>query len=475
MDDLEQHQWERLLRWLGEEHGMDVGEDSFHVTAREVPGAGRGLFAVRDCPPSTALFKVPATALITKETLLKLYPQLRGQTISGVQLVSLHLWLHRPVGDADSLDPTFGPYISTLPRESSSHPLSWMVRRRMGREDDWEDQILKALPPGTHRRLHALHDRFWTDWASVSRTLIERPTIVDTSSRTDLTSGSCNAEGLDNALDYLWAWLNVNTRCIFYRIRPALSDPDNFALCPILDFANHSPGQTHIFPVIDSEVWAVISKKSPKNFIFFGPSSTSVSSGQELYLQYGAHPNSFLFSEYGFVNRIPDGAIIAGEYSGEVDVQDPVEELVAKSPLGPRFKSILEAKGYWGDWTLHSAPSPAHPSYRLIAALRLLSALESVPATQGSTFHAAVNRWRDVTNGQYEGISAENEEKWRQILHSICSQIVERARRRIRVGGKDGDSVGWRGWTVRNVETLWKEELEVAEAVAASILANVEF
>lgn len=247
--------------------------------------------------------------------------------------------------------------------------------------------------------------------------------------------------------------------------------------------------------MIDSQVWAVISKKSPKNFLFFGPSSASILSGQELYLQYGTHPNSFLFSEYGFVN-LPDGAIFASEYSGEVDVQDPVEELVATSPLGPRLKSFLEAEGYWGydvhalfrvsdavlismnffrDWTLHSAPSPAHPSYRLIAALRLLSALESVPATQGPTFHAVVNRWRDVINGRSEEISAENEEKWRRILHAICSQIVERARDRTRVGCKDGDSVGWRGWTVRNVETLWKEEREVAEAVAASILTNVEF
>ncbi len=70
MDDLEKHRWERLLRWLSEEHGMDVGESAFHVEAREVPGmscicrrdlaismvwatgAGRGLFATRDCPVS---------------------------------------------------------------------------------------------------------------------------------------------------------------------------------------------------------------------------------------------------------------------------------------------------------------------------------------------------------------------------------------------------------------------------------------
>ena len=44
MDDLEQDRWERLLQWLSEQHGMDIGEDAFHVEAREVTGmsASRG-------------------------------------------------------------------------------------------------------------------------------------------------------------------------------------------------------------------------------------------------------------------------------------------------------------------------------------------------------------------------------------------------------------------------------------------------
>ena len=42
MDDLEQDRWERLLRWLSEQHGMDIGEDAFHVEAREVAGMSAG-------------------------------------------------------------------------------------------------------------------------------------------------------------------------------------------------------------------------------------------------------------------------------------------------------------------------------------------------------------------------------------------------------------------------------------------------
>lgn len=117
----------------------------------------------------------------------------------------------------------------------------------------------------------------------------------------------------------------------------------------MLDFANHSNGRTHIFPVVDSEVWGAVVKKPSKYFIFFGPSQDTVAEGQELYLQYGDHPNAFLFSEYGFVNEIPEGAIESGVYSGQVDVQELVEELFAgRGPLGVQMRSALEDEGYWG-------------------------------------------------------------------------------------------------------------------------------
>ncbi len=143
-------------------------------------------------------------------------------------------------------------------------------------------------------------------------------------------------------------YFSVNTRCIFYRIRANRADPDNFTLCPVLDFANHSDGRTQIFPAIDSEVWGAVVKKPSKYFVFSGPSQDAIARGQELYLQYGAHPNSFLFSEYGFVNGVPEGAIKDGAYAGQVDVQELVEALFAEQgSLGTRMKSALEDEGYW--------------------------------------------------------------------------------------------------------------------------------
>lgn len=141
---------------------------------------------------------------------------------------------------------------------------------------------------------------------------------------------------------------SVNTRCIFYRLRSTLADSGNFTLCPVLDFANHNYGRTHIFPVIDSEIWGVVAKKTPKHYLFLGPSKDAISQGQELYLQYGNHCNAFLFSEYGFVNTIRADDIASGSYAGEVDVQELVEILFAENAMVSQLKPILESEGYWG-------------------------------------------------------------------------------------------------------------------------------
>ncbi|KAI1795938.1 SET domain-containing protein [Ganoderma leucocontextum] len=475
MNELERRRWEHLLLWLRDEHGMDVSEDGLHVEARDVEGAGRGMFALRDCPRGDTLFKIPSTALMNRTTVAKLYPQLREWKLSATQLISLHLMLHKPSGEDDSSDLAFGPYISTLPRDFSSHPLTWMVKQKLEQESDWERRSLALLPPGSARKLTELHKRFWKDWEALAPILPSRP---------DLSSSSIRIE--DNTalvLDYVWAWLNVNTRCIFYRIRANRADPDNLTLCPVLDFANHSNCRTHIFPVIDSEVWGVVTKKPSKYFVFFGPSQDPIVKGQELYLQYGDHSNSFLFSEYGFVNGFSEGAHKSGAYSGQVDVQELVEGLfVEKGSLGTRMKSTLEDEGYWGDWTLHSAPTPAHPSYRLTTALRLFHVFDKIDTGDGRgvAFEAGVETWRNVVNGHADNISPENEDEWRQTLLRICERIMDRARSQLRamasaVDDRDDDVTGWQKWMTGSVLVLWKEEHDVAEAVMQSIVSGVEF
>ena len=102
-------------------------------------------------------------------TLKPLYSPQTVKALSAIQLISMHLFIWHPDGDGDSKDPHFGPYISTLPREFSSHPLTWMVlSKHLGQRcADGEDALLQALPSGISTELERLYGRFLNDWYKV--------------------------------------------------------------------------------------------------------------------------------------------------------------------------------------------------------------------------------------------------------------------------------------------------------------------
>ena len=127
------------------------------------------------------------------------------------------------------------------------------------------------------------------------------------------------------------------------------------------------------------------------------------------------------------------------------------------------------------DWTIHSAPTPAHPSYRLTAALRLACAFDHLPVADDAQLEAIVDEWRAVIYGQVDEISPQNEQSWRQALLRLCGRISERARSHLAAVTSQHEDLPGRGWVAQNVRVLWKEEREVAEAVAASVSAGVEF
>lgn len=68
-----------------------------------------------------------------------------------------------------------------------------------------------------------------------------------------------------------------------------------------------------------------------------------------MFLQYGKHSNRVLFVEYGFVNTFSKKDIVDGQFDGEVNVQDLVEELFhARDAVGEWMKTVLVEEGYWG-------------------------------------------------------------------------------------------------------------------------------
>uniref|UniRef100_D8PSK7 SET domain-containing protein n=1 Tax=Schizophyllum commune (strain H4-8 / FGSC 9210) TaxID=578458 RepID=D8PSK7_SCHCM len=421
--DMEQRRWERLITWL-RNRGMQA--DGLKVERRPRSDGGYGLFTRDACAPKEVLFTIPSTALLNIKTLRPLYPSW-AQKLSATQLISLHLCRHRPVADGESSDPAFGPYISTLPRDFSFHPLTWLVE-----EEGLQYRVLlDHLPTAVSRDLKDLEMRFSSDWVVCQEHLHDV-------SRTES--------------DYLWAWLNVNTRCMYYRVKLSASDPDNMALCPVMDFANHRPEGPHMQPRPTKEFPA------RANMSFAAPEAYT-DAGEELYFSYGPHCNRKLFVEYGFALR---GA------NGEVDVDDLVERTMRGRADGKLLQELLENEGYWGDWTIHSSPEP-NISFRLLAAMRLLSLPTSQPPASPDELSSTARQplgfeqWQQTLYGSRDCLPADIEEQCRISVMQLAEKIKARASDALAAL----DQVDWDGpvYVLNTVKVLWEEERDVADAV----------
>ena len=88
--------------------------------------------------------------------------------------------------------------------------------------------------------------------------------------------------------------------------------------------------------------------KFGENFVLLSPSDVTILSGEEIFLRYGMHSNSTLFTEYGFVNVV-NWSNLPENFSAEVDMDSYVEPLFEqKGEVGLWMKDILEEEGYWG-------------------------------------------------------------------------------------------------------------------------------
>lgn len=133
------------------------------------------------------------------------------------------------------------------------------------------------------------------------------------------------------------------------------------------------------------------------------------------------------------------------------------------------------------DWTIHSSPGPAHPSYRLITALRLLCLLESSctsEADSSSSQTSVIDNWKKVIQGEAETISDDNEQQWRTAATAICERVIQRAEvgvERVKSVGRGSERPEWFEWMKQNILLLWQEEVEVAKLVLRSLQSGEEF
>ena len=129
------------------------------------------------------------------------------------------------------------------------------------------------------------------------------------------------------------------------------------------------------------------------------------------------------------------------------------------------------------DWTLHSTPATAYPSYRLITTLRLYHIFSDDVNTVPPDSDHMVDMWRDVTLGKRDAISQENESRWRSTLERLCNDVIQDAKRGlVKVRGiRVDEEDGWVEFAKVSIEMLWREEMDVGCTVLKSLEEGVDF
>ena len=130
------------------------------------------------------------------------------------------------------------------------------------------------------------------------------------------------------------------------------------------------------------------------------------------------------------------------------------------------------------DWTLHSTPTAAYPSYRLITTLRLYHIFSDDVNTVLLDSDHIVEMWRDVTLGKRDAISQENESRWRSTLERLCNDVIQDAKRglmRVRDIQVVDQENGWVEISKVSIDMLWREEMDVGCAVLKSLEEGADF
>lgn len=314
-----------LREWIANpRHSKTPCVVSSKIEVRDFPGSGRGLYAKLAISASENLVRISPSLLLNFSTIVahvssynsligssglkydvyipppvlddvgEIYSHFTLEQLLGLlsfQIVPMYLVLEKRRNNS-----WWKPFIAMLPdlSELAMTPIVW----KENHGDLWH-----LLPRLTRKHAEKVIARFDKDYEVVN-----------------------NLVPMDRQ-DFLWAWMCVNSRCLYMEIAQGKDAADNFTMCPYVDFLNHSSSDQCGIK-IDS-------------LGFHVTTSTSYSPGDELFFSYGPHLNEFLFCEYGF--------LLSENKWNYLDISDFILPL-----LSPKQAQFLQLRSYFGDYTVNA-------------------------------------------------------------------------------------------------------------------------
>lgn len=380
---------DKLLTWINE-CVPTAGSAPFvspRITVKNSPDSGRGLYAVDHIRALEKIVTIPHSLLLNYTTVVahiskfapfslqesyygkvnvpstpldpvtEIYKTFSLDTLLRLlsfQLLGLYLVLEKRRGE----NSFWKPFLDMLPEldELSLAPIVWTILKHSEAE-----HLTRMLPRSTRKHTNDVVSRFENDYNRVSDFL-----------------GSATHISKE---DFLWAWMCINSRCLYMEMPQKSDASDNFTLAPYVDFLNHL-GNDECGIKIDAHGFHVLT-------------STPYKPDSELYFSYGPHSNEFLLCEYGFT--------LAYNKWNYVDISDLIMPL-----LRPQQVAFLKESGYYGDYTVNEQGA----SFRTEVALATLQ--ENEPS--------ASRKLKAFVDGVIDG-SVYQSKSWR-LLGQIMKKLI---------------------------------------------------
>ncbi|KAJ5336995.1 uncharacterized protein N7506_005017 [Penicillium brevicompactum] len=326
--------------WPGEEHevftkwAFDNGVQTDAVTPARLQGRGLGMVATRNIKKGDAVLRVPTTIMVTVDDVPASFTEKLPEDIAVQALFAGYL-TH---GDPEQLS-KYDLWRKSWPSRQDfedSMPILWPPAlggpQWPGSEDVGSDQP-SLLPPSISGHWPSLKPgpktrKYTTDYQNILAEQAQRLRKA----WTDVTSAYPETKWED----FSYHWLIVNTRS-FYWVGEGQEVPedlnDAMGLVPFADYFNHADVARDV-------------KFDKDEYVF--RATKDYEEGEEVFMNYGSHPNDTLLAEYGFILDVNEADSIY------------LDDIVFQDIHTPGQQEELWLNQYYGNYQV----TPHGPCYR---------------------------------------------------------------------------------------------------------------
>ncbi|KAK9385402.1 hypothetical protein V1515DRAFT_608548 [Lipomyces mesembrius] len=460
---------DRLARLVSELQARGV-LISDGIQVQEISGRGIGVVARRVIPAGERIVQFPVNTLLSPRTVKTAIlqeisdggPDAASSIFKSTARKNQDVTVRKRLKRHTSVRSQAGKYADLLDSLSSHQVLAYyLYREKLRRNSDW-NSFLDVLPTlemlGVVPLVWDLLDRGrkgLLDYLPAST--YDHAARMANQFRDDLEAVQDIFINVEDIELFIWAWLCVNSRCLYYEMAEARTSNDCMTLAPVVDFLNHS----------DQEHCSVQVYDAAQAMKFFGLVTTrSYDIGEEIYLSYGAHTNSFLLCEYGFT--------LAANKNSELDITAELLIILERGSSRRRRScdrdnetakmessklKFLEAHGYLGDYTL----SFDTISYRTEVALAVAQVREEVCREPTSDEPQARTLERSQLKAFISGMSNGSKFKAKStaMLNAILEEVVKNSDV---VLSMSNDDVNFVAENRNNIRRLYVERKHIARA-----------